>query len=86
MNKIEFDYYSNTLEIFDFLKDQDWSVFLCSNFDVFDREKYDIISCCPIKKIIAYQNATIVETNGSKKVFRDDPIDVLKNIMNKSVR
>lgn len=84
MNKIEFDYYSNTLEIFDFLKDQDWSVFLCSNFDVFDREKYDIISCCPIKKIIAYQNATIVETNGSKKVFRDDPIDVLKNIMNKS--
>ncbi|MEC8996403.1 MAG: aminodeoxychorismate synthase component I [Pseudomonadota bacterium] len=84
MNRIEFDYYSNTSEIFDFLKDQDWSVFLCSNFDVFDTEKYDIISCCPIKKIIAYQNATIVEFNGSKKVFRDDPMDVLKDTMKES--
>ena len=84
MNKIDFEYYENTSEIFDFLKDNDWSVFLCSNYETFSTERYDIISCCPIKKVIAYQNATIVEFNGSKKVYRGDPIDVLQKVMKAS--
>ena len=85
MKELNFDYYKNSVEIFDFLKDNDWSVFLCSNYESFKNERYDIISCCPIKKILAYQNATIVESNGLKKVYRGDPINVLKKIMTPSL-
>lgn len=85
MKELNFDYYKNSVEIFDFLKDNDWSVFLCSNYESFKNERYDIISCCPIKKILAYQNATIVESNGLKKVYRGDPINVLKKIITPSL-
>ncbi|MEC9205667.1 MAG: aminodeoxychorismate synthase component I [Pseudomonadota bacterium] len=81
MKEVNLDYYKNSTEIFDFLKENDWSVFLCSNHENFKNERYDIISCCPIKKILAYQNATIVESNGSKKVYRGDPINILKKAM-----
>ena len=66
MKELNFDYYKNSVEIFDFLKDNDWSVFLCSNYESFKNERYDIISCCPIKKILAYQNARKLE--GSEKL------------------
>ncbi len=81
MKEINLNYYKISIEIFNLLKDNDWSVFLCSNHEKFKNERYDIISCCPIKKILAYQNATIVECNGSKKVYRGDPINILKKEM-----
>ena len=84
MNKqkqINYDYYKKSNDIFSLIKDRDWSVFLCSNQEYFTQERFDIISSDPIKKVFAYQNATIVESNGEKKVYRDDPMKVLHLIM-----
>ena len=70
MNKqkqINYDYYKKSNDIFSLIKDRDWSVFLCSNQEYFTQERFDIISSDPIKKVFAYQNATIVESNGEKK-------------------
>ena len=79
--KEEFNYYKNTNEIFDLIKNEEWPVFLFSNNNIFSEQRYDIISANPTKKVITYQNATIVEDLKSKQVFRDDPISILKDVM-----
>lgn len=80
LERITLDYFLSK-KVFSYIKDREWAVFLCSNHEVFDSERYDIITSDPVKKVFAYQNATIIETNGEKKVFNDDPINVLNLIM-----
>ena len=80
LERITLDYFLSK-KVFSYIKDREWPIFLCSNHEVFDSERYDIITSDPVKKVFAYQNATIIETNGEKKVFNDDPITVLNLIM-----
>ncbi len=80
-NKIIYNYYGDSKDIFSFLKDYDWPIFLCSNHEVFNNQRYDIITCSPVQKIYAYREKTIVETNNTKKDYFEDPIEVLNKVM-----
>ena len=79
-NKIVYNYYGDSKDIFSLLKDYDWPIYLCSNHDTFKNQRYDIITCMPIQKIYAFSKKTIVETKDTKKVYFDDPIEVLNKI------
>ena len=68
-------------DIFSFIKDYEWAVYLCSNHKKFKNQRYDIITCSPIQKIYSYINKTIVESNDIKLEYHDDPIDILAKIM-----
>ncbi len=81
IHKEIFDYHEHSNEIFNLIRNEDWAVFLNSNNKIFTEQRYDIISAQPIKKIITYQNATIIEEKGSKQVFRDDPISIVNDVM-----
>ena len=80
-NKIVYNYYEDSKDIFSFLKDYDWPVYLCSNHKTFENQRYDIITCSPIKKIYSYIDKTIIETNSTKEEYHDDPIKILTDIM-----
>ncbi|CAI8362062.1 MAG: Aminodeoxychorismate synthase component 1 [Gammaproteobacteria bacterium] len=86
MNKqkrITYDYYGDAYKIFSLIKDNDWSVLLCSHHEKFKDQKYDIISSNPIEKIYAYQGITFVESGLKSEKFHMDPIEVLnKRMMN----
>ena len=79
--KIVYDYYKDSKDIFSFLKGYDWPVLLCSNYNTFQNQRYDIITCSPVQKLYSYNEKTIVESNGVEKAYHDDPIDILNNIM-----
>ena len=79
MNKqkrITYDYYGDAYKIFSLIKDNDWSVLLCSHHEKFKDQKYDIISSNPIEKIYAYQGVTFVESGLKSEKFHMDPIEV----------
>ena len=80
-NKIVYDFYGDSKDIFSILKDYEWPIFLCSNHDVFKNQRYDIITCSPIQKVYAYNEKTIVETNDTKEEFLEDPMSVLTKVM-----
>ena len=80
-NKIVYNYYEDSKDIFSFLKDYDWPVYLCSNHKTFENQRYDIITCSPIKKIYSYIDKTIIETNSNSEEYHDDPIKILTDIM-----
>jgi para-aminobenzoate synthetase component 1 len=82
-HKISYDYYGDTRDIFSIVKDSEWPVFLCSNHDKFQDERYDILSANPIEKIIAHDNKTTVENKSGIQEYKDDPIDVVGIIMKK---
>ena len=73
-HKISYDYYGDTRDIFSIVKDSEWPVFLCSNHDKFQDERYDILSANPIEKIIAHDNKTTVENKSGIQEYKDDPI------------
>ena len=75
-HKISYDYYGDSRDIFAIIKDLEWSVFLCSNHDKFQDERYDILSANPVEKIISYEKITTVENKDGVNEFKDDPIDV----------
>ena len=84
MNKqkrITYDYYGDAYKIFSLMKNNDWSVLLCSHHEKFKDQKYDIISSNPIEKIYSYKNITVVESNTKSEKFQMDPIEVLNNRM-----
>lgn len=81
MNKITYNYHNDSKDIFSFIKDYDWAVYLCSNHKTFQNQRYDIITCSPIQKIYSYIDKTIVESNDIKTEYHDDPIDILAKIM-----
>ena len=82
-HKISYDYYGDTRDIFAVIKDSEWSVFLCSNHDKFQDERYDILSANPVEKIISYVDKTIVENKNGIQEYKDDPIDVVGIVMKK---
>ena len=79
--KIVYNYYKDSRDIFSFLKGYDWPVLLNSNYNTFQNQRYDIITCSPVQKLYSYSDKTIVESNDTEKVYYDDPIDILNNIM-----
>ena len=81
--KISYDYYGDSRDIFSIIKDLEWSVFLCSNHDKFQDERYDILSANPVEKIISYEEITIVENKDGVSEYKDDPIDVVGIVMKK---
>ena len=80
LERITLDYFLSK-KVFSYIKDREWAVFLCSNHEVFNNQRYDIITCSPIQKIYAYREKTIVETNNIKKDYFEDPIEVLNKVM-----
>mgnify|MGYP006097653807 FL=1 len=81
--KISYDYYGDSRDIFSIIKDLEWSVFLCSNHDKFQDERYDILSANPVEKIISYEEITTVENKDGVSEYKDDPIDVVGIVMKK---
>ena len=82
-HKISYDYYGDTRDIFAIIKDLEWSVFLCSNHDKFQDERYDILSANPIEKIISHGQITYVEDKDGINEFKSDPIDIVRATMKK---
>ena len=71
-HKISYDYYGDTRDIFSIIKDSEWAVFLCSNHDKFQDERYYILSANPIEKIISLNvmfSATIVKRSPQMLLF-----------------
>ena len=55
-NKKIYDYYGDSKDIFSILKDYEWPVYLCSNYENFKNQRYDIMTCSPIEKIYAHND------------------------------
>lgn len=80
-NKKIYNYYGDSKDIFSILKDYEWPVYLCSNYENFKNQRYDIITCSPIEKIYAYDKKTVVESDNIIKEYNEDPMNVLANVM-----
>ena len=63
---ITYDYFMDTKNIFSLLRDYEWPVFLNSNYEKFQNERYDILTANPMHKVYAYENETIVESDKLK--------------------
>ena len=56
-------------EVFESIKDEDWSVFLNSNNKQYPDQRFDILSARPKKKIIFSDNNTYLINDDQQKVL-----------------
>ena len=82
MNKIKVKYYKNSCFYGDFLKDNDWFVFLDSCNDISGFGRYDILSSNPHTKITTFGNLINVRQGDNSSSFYDNPQDVIKKYFN----
>ena len=59
----ELDYSIPSMEYFDIIKEDDWSIFLNSNYDRYPDQRFDILTSSPLKKIILEQGDKNLELN-----------------------
>jgi len=78
MIKLKINYYKNSCIYGDFLKKNDWFIFLDSCNDISGFGNYDILSCNPNTKILANGNNINVIEDGDSSCFYDKPIDIIK--------
>jgi len=84
MIKIKIDYYKNSCVYGDFLKENDWFIFLDSCKDIGDFGNYDILSCNPKTKILANGNNINIIDDGISSSFYDNPKDIIKKYYDSS--
>ena len=82
MNKIEIKYHKNSCFYGEFLKNNDWFVFLDSCNDISGFGRYDILSSNPHTKITTFGNLIKVREGHSTSCFHDSPLDVIKKYFN----
>jgi len=70
--KIVYDYYKDSKDIFSFLKGYDWPVLLCSNYNTFQNQRYDIITCSPVQKLYSYNEKTIVDFRQKNQIILNE--------------
>ena len=51
----ELDYSIPSMEYFNIIKEDDWSIFLNSNYDRYPDQRFDILTSSPLEKIILEQ-------------------------------
>ena len=78
MNKTKINYHKNSCYYADILKNNEWFIFLDSCFDKGSEGRYCILSCDPVIKIISKKNNIIVEKDGIKSSYKEDPLTVIK--------
>ena len=85
MNKIKVKYYKNSCFYGDFLKDNDWFVFLDRCNDISGFGRYDILSSNPHTKITTFGNFINVRQGDNSSSFYDNPQDVIKKYFNSQI-
>ena len=78
MNKIKIQYYKNSCIYGEFIKKNNWFIYLDSCNDIGSFGTYDILSCNPYIKMTSNGNFINIENNGVKSSFYDNPFDVIK--------
>ncbi len=78
MNKTKINYHENSCYYAELLKNNDWFIFLDSCCDKGSEGRYCILSCNPVIKIISNKNDIIVEKDGIKSSYKEDPLTVIK--------
>ena len=81
--RIDYKYYRDSKKIFSLIEDRNWSTLLCSNNQMFQHERYDILTSDPIEKIYAYKDKTVVENKKGIEEIKEDPIVVLHKLIYK---
>jgi len=82
MNRIKIKYYKNSCFYGEFLKNNDWFVFLDSCNDISGFGQYDILSSNPHTKITTFGNLINVREGHNTSTFYDNPLDVIKKYFN----
>ena len=77
MKKYQINYYSNSCIYAEFLKDQDWFIFLDSCNDISDFGRYDILTCDPYIKIVSNGKKVNVRKDGLTSSFIDNPFAII---------
>ena len=70
--------YKNSCIYGEFIKKNNWFIYLDSCNDIGSFGTYDILSCNPYIKMTSNGNFINIENNGVKSSFYDNPFDVIK--------
>ena len=84
MNKVKIQYHKNSCVYGEYLKNNDWFIFLDSCNDISSFGKYDIISCNPYIKITSWGNQINLNKEGVDSSFYDNPFDIIRKYFKKS--
>ena len=78
----QLDFSIPSMQVFESIKNEDWSIFLNSNSKHYPDQRFDILSAKPKKKIIFSDNNTYL-INGDQQPKKSDlcPFELLKKIM-----
>ena len=78
---LEIPYTVSSESYFHLVKNQEWPVYLNSNYKKYNKQRFDIISCNPLIKLIVDYDKTELITKESKTIRYEDPFHILKGIM-----
>ena len=78
---LEIPYTVSSESYFHLVKNQEWPVYLNSNYKKYNKQRFDIISCNPLIKLIVDYDKTELITKESKTIHYEDPFHILKGIM-----
>ena len=69
-------------EVFEIIKNEEWSVFLNSNSKQYPDQRFDILSACPKRKIIFSDDCTyLINENQQPKKSELCPFELLREVM-----
>ena len=79
----QLDFSVPSIQVFESIKNEDWSVFLNSNSKRYPDQRFDILSAKPKKKVIFLDDSTyLINEDQQLKKSELCPFDLLKKIMN----
>jgi para-aminobenzoate synthetase component 1 len=74
----DLDYSIPPTKFFDIIKNNDWSIFLNSNYEKYSNQRFDILTSNPIDKII------LDHTDRGSKINKDNIFEKIQNIIKKN--
>ena len=79
----QLDFSTPSIQVFESIKNEDWSVFLNSNSQHYPDQRFDILSAKPKKKIIfSDDNTYLINEDQQTKKSELCPFELLKRVMN----